>query len=279
MLLETKRLLLRELTQAHLAEVVALHSDPEVARFVRPLDRAQAEERLLANEKEWRERGHGMFAAIDRDRDRFIGRVGLKYWPQFDETEAGWVLRRDAWGHGYATEGARACVEWGFAVLPVAYLTAMIHPENARSISVAGRLGFKSTREDVLLGDPVLIYTVERRDGAGDPDDPAAHSGRCAVDRSAASAGNQFGNATVSSGRLDGVPDDALANELAAAAERMLSATSETSVDAEDVAREAGRDPDDSDVRNAFKEIERRGTLKLDGWRGGMGLPAFVSRP
>jgi hypothetical protein len=60
------------------------------------------------------------------------------------------------------------------------------------------------------------------------------------------------------------MPDDALANDLAAAAERMLSATSGTSVDAEDVAREIGRDPNDSDVRNAFKEIERRGTLKLD---------------
>jgi hypothetical protein len=59
----------------------------------------------------------------------------------------------------------------------------------------------------------------------------------------------------------------------------MLSATSGTFVDAEDVAREIGRDPQDSDVRNAFKEIERRGTLKLDNWRGGMGLPAFVSRP
>lgn len=75
------------------------------------------------------------------------------------------------------------------------------------------------------------------------------------------------------------MPDDALANELAAAAERMLSAIGGTSVDAEDVAREVGRDPDDSDVRNAFKEIERRGTLKLEAWRGGMGLPAFVSRP
>jgi hypothetical protein len=75
------------------------------------------------------------------------------------------------------------------------------------------------------------------------------------------------------------VPDDALANALATAAERMLSTISGTSVDAEDVAREIGRDPNDPDVRNAFREIERRGTLKLEAWRGGMGLPAFVSRP
>ncbi len=121
----------------------------------------QAEERLRANEGEWRERGHGTFAVIDRDQSRFIGRVGLKYWPQFQETEVGWILRREAWGHGYATEAARACLEWGFAVLSVAYITAMIHPENARSIRVAQRLGFRPAREDMLLGDPVIVYTVE----------------------------------------------------------------------------------------------------------------------
>jgi hypothetical protein len=76
----------------------------------------------------------------------------------------GWLLRRDVWGQGYATEAARACLEWGFAALPVSYITAMIHPENTRSTQVAGRLGFKPAREDVLLGDPVIIHRVERED-------------------------------------------------------------------------------------------------------------------
>jgi RimJ/RimL family protein N-acetyltransferase len=86
----------------------------------------------------------------------------LKYWPQFQETEAGWLLRRDAWGHGYATEAARACVDWGFATLPVPYVTAMIQPENTRSIQVAQRLGFEPVREDVLLGEPVVVHSVKR---------------------------------------------------------------------------------------------------------------------
>lgn len=162
MLLETERLLLRGLTLADLDEFLALHRDPEVVRFVRALDRAQAEERLQTNEREWAERGHGMLAILARDDGRFLGRVGLKYWPQFGETEAGWLLRRDAWGHGYATEAALACLEWGFATLPVSYITAMIHPENARSTRVAERLGFEPAREDVLLGDPVVVYAIER---------------------------------------------------------------------------------------------------------------------
>jgi RimJ/RimL family protein N-acetyltransferase len=166
-LIETERLLLRELAMASLDEFVALHRDPEVVRFVRALDRAQAEERLQANEQEWEERGHGMLAILDRSSGRLLGRVGLKYWPQFQETEAGWLLRRDAWGHGYATEAARACLDWGFAALPMPYITAMIAAENTPSIRVAQRLGFEPVREDVLLGDPVIVHAVERENWAG----------------------------------------------------------------------------------------------------------------
>ncbi len=75
------------------------------------------------------------------------------------------------------------------------------------------------------------------------------------------------------------MPDAALANELAVEAERMLAATAHNYVDGRDVASAIGRDSEDVDVYHAFREIERRGTLKLEAWRGGMGLPAFVGLP
>ncbi len=165
-LIEAEGLLLRALVMDDLDEFAVLHSDPEVVRFVRALDRGQAEERLRANEQEWAERGHGMLAVLDRSSGHLLGRVGLKYWPQFQEIEAGWLLRRDAWGHGYATEAARACLEWGFATLPVPYITAMIQPANTRSLQVAERLGFQPLRQDVLLGDPVTVHAVNRESWA-----------------------------------------------------------------------------------------------------------------
>lgn len=149
---------------ADLHEFVALHDDPEVTRFVRRLERAEAAERLRLAEAEWFERSHGMFAVLDRSGGGFLGRAGLKYWPQFDETEVGWVLRRDAWGHGYATEAARACLDWGFAALDVPYLTAMIHPENEASNRVARRLGMSPLRPDTLLGEPVVVFSLARDD-------------------------------------------------------------------------------------------------------------------
>jgi RimJ/RimL family protein N-acetyltransferase len=145
-----------------LGEFAALHANPDVTEFVRPLNRKAAEERLDRDESEWEQRGHGLLAMLDRQTGTFLGRCGLKYWPQFDETEVGWVLRREAWGRGYATEAGRACVKWGFSTFAVPYLTAMISSGNARSIRVAERLGFQPLREDDLLGEPVTVYAMRR---------------------------------------------------------------------------------------------------------------------
>lgn len=161
MQLETGRLLLRPLGVADLEEVVALHADPEVARFVGSLNRHDARERLRANESEWSELGYGRLAILDRVTGRFLGRAGLKYWPQFEETEVGWTLRRDAWGQGYATEAARASIEWGFASFEFPYITAMIEPANARSLSVAARLGMSRLRDDVLLERDVTVFAAQ----------------------------------------------------------------------------------------------------------------------
>lgn len=162
MVIDTERLLLRPLMPGDIDAFMALHDDPEVTRFIRRLERRQAEERLKLNEREWRERGHGMFAVLDRATGEFLGRVGLKYWPQFAETEVGWALNRGAWGRGYATEAARACLDWGFESLDEPYLTAMIHPENEPSIRLARRLAMSPLRDDVLLGDSVVVFSLDR---------------------------------------------------------------------------------------------------------------------
>lgn len=160
--IETDRLLLRPLTTADLDEVVELHAMPEVKRTMGAFDRPAALARLERNELEWDERGHGLVAILERASGRFLGRSGLKYWPQFDETEVGWVLRTDVWGHGFATEAGQACLDWGFRDLDVPYLTAMIVADNRRSIAVAGRLGMQLLRSDSLMELPVVVYAIQR---------------------------------------------------------------------------------------------------------------------
>jgi RimJ/RimL family protein N-acetyltransferase len=161
--IETDRLLMRPLTTADLDEFVELHAMPEVQRTMKgAFDRSTALVRLERNEQEWAERGYGLVAIIERGSGRFLGRSGLKYWPQFDETEVGWVLRTDAWGQGFATEAGRACLDWGFRALEVPYITAMILSDNHRSIGVATRLGMLPIRSDLLIDLPVDVYAIER---------------------------------------------------------------------------------------------------------------------
>lgn len=165
-IIETDRLQLRPLTMADLDDLIPVHSEPEVQRFIGSLGRAELIEWLTLVEDDWAKYGYGRAAIIDSATGRLVGRAGLKHFPQFEETELGWVLHPDAWGHGFATEAARAWVQWGFENLDVPYLTSMIDPDNSRSIAVAQRLGMTPVRPDILLGDAVTVYSAPRNSWA-----------------------------------------------------------------------------------------------------------------
>ena len=82
--------------------------------------------------------------AIELD-GRLIGKVGL-----FEFPEIGFILHPDSWGLGYATEAGRRAVAYGFEEVCVDRLFSCILPDNTRSQSVAGRLGFTLLEERVL---------------------------------------------------------------------------------------------------------------------------------
>ena len=162
MVIETARLVLRPLQVEDVDDLVALQTTPEVTRFLSFLDREQALARLEEEQRDWLEFGYGLMAILDREGGGFIGRTGLKYWAEFDETEVGWALDPRYWGRGLATEAGRACADWGFRNLKVPYLTSMIRPDNDRSVAVARRLGFSPLRPDVFRGDEVIVHALTR---------------------------------------------------------------------------------------------------------------------
>jgi RimJ/RimL family protein N-acetyltransferase len=163
--IETERLRLRAVTWDDLEELVRLHEDPLVARYMGVRDREWYEWRIGASLEEWAERGYGFVSIFDATGGRFLGRTGLKYWPELGETELGWVLRPEARGKGIATEAAAAVLRWGFERFDFPYVTAMIRPDNAASITVAERLGMSPMRPDELLGDPVIVHAISREEG------------------------------------------------------------------------------------------------------------------
>jgi RimJ/RimL family protein N-acetyltransferase len=160
--LTTERLVMRPMTPAYLPDMLDLYADPQVTRFLLPMDEAGHLRRLREAETMWENRGYGRVGIHDRASGRFLGRGGLHYWPQFDEVEVGWVLRADVQGCGFATEAGRAWLRWGLDHLDVPYLTACIAPDNHASVSVAQRLGMSALRSDTFHGREVIVFALHR---------------------------------------------------------------------------------------------------------------------
>jgi RimJ/RimL family protein N-acetyltransferase len=166
--LETARLLLRGFEDDDLDPFAAMCADAEVMRYLGSptLDRAGAWRKMALHLGHWQLRGYGKWAVVERGTGRLIGRVGLwnpEGWPGL---EVGWLLARDSWGRGFATEAAEAALRFAFDRLDAEHVLSVIHPENAASIRVAERLGERYERSLVIGALPVVVYGIAR---AGHP--------------------------------------------------------------------------------------------------------------
>jgi RimJ/RimL family protein N-acetyltransferase len=141
----TDRLLLRSWRETDLDPWAEMNADPEVRRyFPELLTREQSAGSIQSFQHDLDERGWGWWAVEVRADGRFIGFAGLD--PIEDEApldgvEIGWRLTRSAWGHGYATEAARACLAYGFDALGLPEIVALTTTGNERSQAVMRRLG------------------------------------------------------------------------------------------------------------------------------------------
>jgi RimJ/RimL family protein N-acetyltransferase len=166
--LRTERLLLREWRDDDLGPWAAMNADPLVREFLGgPIDRDQAAASIARYRVGWAERGWGWWAVEVTRTGAFIGFAGLD---QIDEgapvsgVEIGWRLAREAWGHGYATEAARACLAYGFEVLARPEILAIAAPGNHRSHAVMRRLGMTyDPAADFADSDgEKVVYRIER---------------------------------------------------------------------------------------------------------------------
>jgi len=159
--LTTDRLTLRGWRDDDLDAYAEITADPEVMHFMGgPLDRADTWRQMAFIAGHWELRGYGLWV-VEREGE-LIGRIGLlnpEGWPGL---EVGWLLGRQAWGHGYATEAARAAVEYAWRELDVQQLISLIAPDNTASAAVAGRLGMCATDDYDLRGTHVVIHRLDR---------------------------------------------------------------------------------------------------------------------
>src|SRR5438552_894126 len=142
--LETDRLLLRPWRADDFGAYARMCGDVEVMRYLndaKPFTVVEAWRSMAAHVGHWCLRGFGHWAVEEKATGEFIGRLGLMHpegWPGF---ELGWTLRRESWGRGYATEGARRALAYAFEEMGRDRVISLIVPANVPSIRVAERLG------------------------------------------------------------------------------------------------------------------------------------------
>jgi len=168
------RLGFRTWRETDLPAFTALNTDPQVMRyFPAPLNPEASRALLKQLQAHYEVYGYTYFATELLDCKRFIGFIGLKFQdyeaPFTPAVDIGWRLRRESWGKGYATEGARRCLEYGFETLGLSSVVATCPTGNVPSERVMQRIGMQKQGEFEHPGlrehpqlNPCLWYEVKK---------------------------------------------------------------------------------------------------------------------
>lgn len=160
----TQRLAAEKLAPRHLAELTALHLDPEVGRFVGGVRSPGATADYLArNLAHWTAHGFGLWVFRTSD-GRFVGRAGIRHLvlEGAPEVEILYALRPETWGQGLATEISASLVRIWRTYLSIPSLVGVACVDHVASRRVLEKTGFSYERAAFDYGDEVAVYRLRR---------------------------------------------------------------------------------------------------------------------
>lgn len=169
MVLETERLLLREMQPSDMQDLAEILQDPQVMyAYQHDFSARDVQEWLDRQMQRYQRDGFGLWAVLQKGTREMVGQAGLTWQPYrgTQVLEVGYLLKKKFWHRGYAAEAARGCREYAFQELGQDKLHAIIKADNAASIRVAERIGMH--REDAFVtryyhGDMLhFLYAVYR---------------------------------------------------------------------------------------------------------------------
>ena len=163
--LNTERLTLRHFEAADLGPLYALYRDPEIRKYYPDGTRTLEETK---RELDWFAHGHperpdlGLWATIERGSGEFLGRCGLLPWQieGTEEVELAFMIKKERWREGFATEAARGIVRYAREVLALRRLICLVMPGNEASAAVARKVGMRFEREYTDDLGPCHIYAL-----------------------------------------------------------------------------------------------------------------------
>jgi len=159
--IETERLILRTFTEDDGILIYELNKDPDVTEYtgdqVRDIEHAcQVLEQVIL--PQYALYNHGRWAVHVKSDFEFIGWCGLKARPERNENDLGYRFMKSAWGKGFATEAALACLKYGFEKLNLPRIVGRAMPQNIASLKVLEKCGMKYIGEEVVDDHPAITY-------------------------------------------------------------------------------------------------------------------------
>ena len=169
-LIETERLILRELEFTDENDLFEMDSDPEVHLYIEnnPVKSIDEITRVIEMlKKQYLENGIARWAVIDKVTHECVGWAGLKYFKEplnnhNNFYELGYRFKRKHWGKGFATESSKAILDYGFKNLNVDSIFAITDPKNLNSKKVLTKLGFDFEETFDYEGDMTDWFELKR---------------------------------------------------------------------------------------------------------------------
>lgn len=166
-MIETARLTLRPFEDADVEEAFQWFGDPTVMRFTpsgpdRSLEQTMA--RLVSYRTHQARHGFSKWIIVDRSSSRAIGDSGLLVLDEYGWIDLGFRLSRPHWGKGVATEAASAWVRAAFETHHLIEVGAFTHPDNAASLRVLDKLGFRRVRQGTVMGMDSIVFALTPAD-------------------------------------------------------------------------------------------------------------------
>jgi [ribosomal protein S5]-alanine N-acetyltransferase len=164
--IETPRLILRHLTLEDTEALAAIYADPIVMEFFHNTRSRQETRQKIENTiQSYQQYGLGTWATIYKLNNQLIGRCGLiPHIIDRPELEIAYLLAKDYWGRGLATEAAGAIRDYGFEKIGCNRLISLINPGNIASQKVALKTGLTYEKDIQMEGEQLRIYAVYQKD-------------------------------------------------------------------------------------------------------------------
>lgn len=161
MVLETERLLLREMDRNDVENLQGIFADPEAMRYY-PKTKSveETEEWIRWNRSSYAVFGFGLWIALLKANGAFAGQCGLvmQRVDELPEVEIGYLFLRQYWGQGLATEAAKACRDYGINRLGYTRLISLIDLHNLASKRVAEKIGMAFEKETFMFDKRLCVY-------------------------------------------------------------------------------------------------------------------------